>query len=411
MLVKVESEPSAGPAGETLAQPIVVQVQTATGEPRSDVLVSFAIERGGGTVEPAQATTDAAGRASVQWRLGVVPVPNQMSARVGDALIDFTTRAVIDEPFVATDFADVNAFLTAQGRVGSTEDLAFDNEGRLLFGVPQGIGALDPTGNATLLPLSGDAIVSPLGVALDQQGNTWVADSGALALKVISPEGVVRTVLTSDGTRPLKGPNYVGVDKRGFVYLSDPCIGELMRIDPVSGMVDDILTFDLPTEGGPNGFALDAAGDTLWLATENTSLLCQDASVGLTDAIAGLFAIELTDTGFGARQTVLANYGLFGDGVAVDIEGNVYAIFDQQANFALSESAIWVLPAGESEAIKFVAVPDYVLANLAFGVGDFGETTLYIARLAVPPFTLPETRGIERIEVGIPGLPVPPPRS
>jgi hypothetical protein len=119
----------------------------------------------------------------------------------------------------------------------------------------------------------------------------------------------------------------------------------------------------------------------------------------------------VSESGFGPRTTVLSNFGLFGDGVAIDVEGNVYVIFDKQENFALSESAIWVLPAGETTAVKFVSVPNYVLANLAFGVGDFGSTTLYISRLAVPPFTAPETRGIERIEVGIPGLPVPPPRS
>lgn len=410
-LVKADSEPATGPAGEALTEAIVVEVRTASGAPRAGVLVGFTIERGGGSVEPGQATTDADGRASAQWTLGVVPVPNRLTAHLGEDTVEFTTRAIIDTPFVATDFGDVNAFLTSEGLVGSTEDLAFDTQGRLLFGVPQGIAALDTDGNPSLLSLSGEPIVNPLGVALDHEGNTWVADSGADALKVVSPAGVVRTVLTTDGAQPLQGPNYVGIDKRGFVYLSDPCIGELMRVDPVSGMVDRIVTFDLVTEGGPNGFAFDASGDKLYVATESTALLCGHQNVPLTDEIAGLFVFDVTESGFGARQTVLANFGLFGDGVAIDVEGNVYVIFDKQANFALSESAIWVLPAGESEAIKFVAVPNYVLANLAFGVGDFGETTLYISRLAVPPFTPLETRGIERIEVGIPGLPVPPPRS
>jgi hypothetical protein len=49
-------------------------------------------------------------------------------------------------------------------------------------------------------------------------------------------------------------------------------------------------------------------------------------------------------------------------------------------------------------------VRDRVLANLAFGEGDFGANTLYIALLAVPPFTPATARGAERIAVGIPGL-------
>lgn len=407
-LVKAGSEPATDVAGAKVATALRVDVLTASGQPRAGVAVDFVVERGGGSVSPARVITDANGRASAEWTLGVIPVPNRVSARLGTSSVTFNTRAVIIRPFVATDFGDVNAFLANAGLVGSTEDLTFDLDERLVFGVPQGLATIDPFGNEALLSLSGEPIVNPLGVKVDQVGNTWVADAGADALKVVSPAGVVRTVLTTDGAQPLQGPNYVGIDKRGFIYLSDPCIGELMRIDPVSETVVDIATFDLPTEGGPNGFAFDASGNTLYVATENTALLCGHQNVPLTEEIAGLFTFEITETGFGTRETVLPNYGLFGDGVAIDVEGNVYVIFDKQANFALSESAIWVLPAGESEAYKFVAVPNYVLANLAFGVGAYGETTLYISRLAVPPFTAPETRGLERIDVGIAGLPVPP---
>jgi hypothetical protein len=278
---KVQSEPVIGAAGQPVT--LEVEVRTSSGRVAGDVVVDFVVERGGGSVTPAQAVTDSDGRATVQWTLGIVPVPNQVAAVAGDARVEFSTRAVVDTPFVATDFGDVNAFLAAEGLVGSTEDLAFDDQGHLLFGVPQGLAALEPDGGAELVPLSGEPIVNPLGVALDHEGNTWVADAGMDALKVVSPAGVVRTVLTTDGAQPLQGPNYVGVDKRGFVYLSDPCIGELMRIDPASGMVDHIVSFDLVTEGGPNGFAFDASGDKLYVATENTALLCGHQNVPLTE--------------------------------------------------------------------------------------------------------------------------------
>jgi sugar lactone lactonase YvrE len=221
----------------------------------------------------------------------------------------------------------------------------------------------------------------------------------------------VRTALTSDGNRPLQSPNYVALDARGRIYLSDPCLGVLLRYDPAADMVDATADFDLPAEGGPNGLAFDAEGRRLYVATENTGLLCLHTFVPLTEEIAGLFAFDVSEAGFGARETVLARFALFGDGVAFDVEGNLYVIFDTQANFMLEESAVWVLPAGESEPAKFVAASNHVLANLAFGTGAFGETTLYIARLAVPPFTAPETRGAERIPVGIRGLAVPPPAS
>jgi hypothetical protein len=76
-------------------------------------------------------------------------------------------------------------------------------------------------------------------------------------------------------------------------------------------------------------------------------------------------------------------------------------------NLMLAESAVWVLPEGETELVKFLSVPDRVLANLAFGKGEFDDETLYVSLLSIPVLQLPE-RGVERIEIGIPGLPVPP---
>ena len=116
--------------------------------------------------------------------------------------------------------------------------------------------------------------------------------------------------------------------------------------------------------------------------------------------------MDVSDAGFGARETIAANFALFGDGLTFDVEGNLYVIFDTQANFALDESALWILPAGERNLVKFLSVRDHVLANPDFGRGDFGDGMLYIALLAVPPFTSPEARGVERIEVGIAGLPL-----
>src|SRR5262249_42674862 len=188
-----------------------------------------------------------------------------------------------------------------------------------------------------------------------------------------SRSGAAPPALTPDGTRPLAGPNYVAIGPDDRVYLSDPCLGELIRFDPRTGQVDAVLAFDLPTEGGPNGFAFDVTGKKLWLATENTRLLCGHAFVGITDPIASLFAIDVDDTGFTACTAIASGFALFGDGVAFDVEGNLYVIFDTQKDFMLDESAIWVLPAGSAQLEKFVAVHDHVLANMAFGSGVSGR--------------------------------------
>ncbi len=251
------------------------------------------------------------------------------------------------------------------------------------MGVPTGLVALDPGGTATLVPLTGDPLVNPLGIAFDR----------------------MTTVLTDDGERPLVTPNYVAIDARDRVLLSDPCLGELLRFHPATGRVDAVLEFGLAREGGPNDFAFDAHG-RLWIATDNTALFCGHSFVGLTDPVASLTAVDVDDAGFGTPETVVADFALLGDGVAFDRAGNLYVIFDTEAGFMLEESAIWVLPPGGSTLQKLVGVSDRVLANLAFGTPPFGRETLYIALLAVPPFTPPNARGAERIDVGIEGLPL-----
>lgn len=407
MLLAVNAAPESAPAGHELPEPLTIRVTDGGGAGLADVEVEFTVPLGGGTVEPQRIRTGPDGSASVRWTLGVVPVANRLRADVGDLSVRFNARATLDAPYVPEPFANVNEFMMEQAIDGSTEDLSFESN-RIVLGVPGGLLEVDAQGVTSAIQLEGDALVNPLGVAFDQQGNLWVADSQGPALRRVSPAGEVTTVLTDDGTQPLSAPNYVDVDAAGRIYLSDPCLGELLRYDPMAGRVDAVLTFDLPNDGGPNGFAFDEAGENLYIATENTALFCGHTNVGLTDVIAGLFSVPVSDTGFGEREDIVTRFALFGDGVAFDREGNLYAIFDTQANFMLEESAVWVLPAGETTLVKLLSVHDRVLANLAFGRGDFGNTTLYIALLAVPPFTTPEARGLERFETGIRGLRVPP---
>lgn len=67
----------AGPAGQVLANPVIVQVTDGDGDPVQGVEVRFAVAAGGGSITPAAATTDAQGNASAQWRLGTVTADSQ----------------------------------------------------------------------------------------------------------------------------------------------------------------------------------------------------------------------------------------------------------------------------------------------------------------------------------------------
>jgi sugar lactone lactonase YvrE len=397
--------PDAAAAGNELA--VTVRITNFAGVPLPGVAVEFSVRRGGGSVEPELVTASEDGTASASWTLGVVPVNNRLRARAAGEALLVNTLATLEAPYPAEGFGNVNEFMTKQGIAGSTEDLGFQG-GRFVLGVPGGLLQVDADGVTSTLELSGDALVNPLGVAFDQNDDLWVADSGAGALRKVSPTGVVTTELTDDGPCPLRSPIYIAIDAAGRVYLSDPCLGELLRYDPSTGEVDAVLSFDLPNEGGPNGFAFDDSGERLYVATENTALFCGHKDVGLTDPIAGLFSVEVSNEGFGEKQDIATRVALFGDGVAVDREDNVYVIFDTAVNLMLEESAVWVLPSGGTELVKFLSATDRVFANLAFGRGGFDNRTLYLSLLTIPNLIPPDSRGLNRFETGIRGLRVPP---
>jgi len=69
----------------------------------------------------------------------------------------------------------------------------------------------------------GERFNNPAGVTVDKDGNVYVADYGNHQIKQISPSGVVSAVAGStygDGER-FNGPTGVAVDKDGSVYVAD----------------------------------------------------------------------------------------------------------------------------------------------------------------------------------------------
>lgn len=326
---------------------------------------------GGGRVEPAVVALGSPGdTATVTWTLGPAPIRNTLTAVDGRLEVVPALAATV----TPTAFVDVDAWMSATGLTGSTEDLAIRADGTIMLGIPGGLITVTPgaggAADIAQVKLSGDPVKRALGIAYDRKGTLWVADPEAPALHAVDPAGVVVTHLAPSAERPLLAPNYVAVWPADEVVLSDPCQGALLRYDPKVGAVTAHHGFDLLTEGGPNGFAWDAKGTRLYVVTENTALLCPMAKVkpAATAPIAGLFRIDTSGAGFGARVAVQTGIGLFGDGMALDAEGNLYVVVDTAAGLSLQASKVMVLRAGESSLAPFVAcAKDTVIANVAFG--------------------------------------------
>ena len=77
-LAKVSGDAQAGPAGEPLPRPLVVQAFDRSGQPAADVPIDFRVMEGEGRVARSRVATDSEGRASVEWTLG--PVAGQAQA-------------------------------------------------------------------------------------------------------------------------------------------------------------------------------------------------------------------------------------------------------------------------------------------------------------------------------------------
>ncbi|MBM4396297.1 MAG: hypothetical protein FJ087_11460 [Deltaproteobacteria bacterium] len=349
--------------------------------------------RGGGRIDPIPDPD--AGHASLTWTLGPVPIPNAL-------VLPFAHRLVVDAtlgvPIVPEPFGDVDAFLASEGVSGSTEGLAFDPaRDRIVMGVPGGLIQVDAAGKTSRVALSGDPLVAPLGLAFAPGGTLWVADGQGAAVRKVTPAGEVVTVAGAGREVAPIFPNSVAVETDGGVVFTDTCGGKVWWLD-ASGAPRGQAGFWAKLTGGPNGVAIDSRGD-YWVTTENTALLCMDGTDPAA-RVASLYEVSKD----GGKDAHAEGVGHYGDGIAVDSEDNLYAVFDTLDGLALEESAVFVLPYRGRGVRKVMATTDRLMANPAFGRGAFGETTMYVALIAIPPITDPSARGLVRAVVGMTGL-------
>lgn len=126
-----------------------------------------------------------------------------------------------------------------------------------------------------ILDASGDgvnALDSPWGVALDGEGNVFVAGFGSDNVFKVTPGGTITQVLdaSGDGTNALEGPYGLAVSdvsfSRGNVYVSGFFSNNVLEIEP-NGDARQMIG---PQAGGgnslefPTGVAVLSGGD-LWV--------------------------------------------------------------------------------------------------------------------------------------------------
>jgi hypothetical protein len=188
-----------------------------------------------------------------------------------------------------------------------------------LAGLAGNSGSADGTGSAARFgrpPYGG-----PTGVAVDSAGNVYVADSGNSRIRKVTPGGLVTTLAgwgtgSADGTggaAQFYYPKGVAVDNAGNVYVADTFNNTIRKVTP-GGLVTTLAA----GFAWPCGVAVDSAANVYVADTEDYTI-GKVTPGGVVTTLAGLAGSPGSADGTGSA----ARFNVPG-GVAVDSAGNVY---------------------------------------------------------------------------------------
>ena len=182
---------------------------------------------------------------------------------------------------------------------------------------------------------------SPFDLALDTQGNLYIADEQNHRIRRVTPAGTISTVagngkggFSGDGgdaqSASLRLPRGVALDTQGNLYIADPANARIRRVTP-AGTISTVAgngTHGYSDGGGdarlaslwsPQGVALDTQGN-LYIADEQNHRIRRVTPAGTISTVAGNGTHGYSGDGGDARLASLDS----ARGVALDTQGNLY---------------------------------------------------------------------------------------
>jgi len=283
--------------------------------------------------------TGAGARFDIPIGLAVNMAGNIYVADYGNNLVRQVTSAGVVTTFAV---ADNNAPLNAPAGV------AFDGAGnayiadtynnQILKITPGGVvSTLAGSGTAGFANGTGTAaqFAFPFGIAVDNSGNVYVADTHNNRIRKITPQGVVST-LAGDGNAGLVNgdgaaaefdfPNGVAVDAAGNVYVADTRNNVIRKILPsgtvstfagngAAGLADGMgaaAQFNYPC-----AVATDVSNN-VYVADTHNHAIRKITPAGIVSILAGGGSYGFAD-GVGTSAHFFDSHG-----IAVDMHGNVY---------------------------------------------------------------------------------------
>ncbi|WP_416483225.1 RICIN domain-containing protein [Streptomyces sp. CL12] len=202
-----------------------------------------------------------------------------------------------------------------------------------------GDGTAGPKGDGG--PAVSAQVDRPIGIAMDRTGTLYVADYGGHRVRRITTDGKISTVAgTGSGTfggdggpatsAQLKNPCGVAVDKEGNLYIADSENYRVRKVT-VDGKISTVVGAGTSTTSGdggpataarlnrPTGVAVDDDG-VLYIADYSGHRIRRITTDGRISTVAGTGSANFGGDGGPATSAQLRNpYG-----VTVDGEGNLY---------------------------------------------------------------------------------------
>ncbi|RAJ96008.1 putative secreted protein (Por secretion system target) [Larkinella arboricola] len=243
-----------------------------------------------------------------------------------------------------------------QANLGSPYGVAVDSQGNIFIAdrynhrirkvTPNGIiSTVVGTGTQGFTGDGGPAVQanlsSPNGVAVDTQGNLFIADFGNNRIRKVTANGTISTVagtgtqgFTGDGgpatTASLRHPRGVAVDTQGNLFIADL---DNQRIRKVSsgGIITTVAgngTYGSGGDGGPAtsagigspyGVAVDKQGN-LFIADGSNNRIRKVSPTGIITTVAGNGTYGFSGDGGPATSAQLSSPS----SVAVDAQGNLF---------------------------------------------------------------------------------------
>ncbi|MDB5143743.1 MAG: hypothetical protein JWQ66_2456 [Mucilaginibacter sp.] len=182
---------------------------------------------------------------------------------------------------------------------------------------------------------------NPIGIAVDAQGNIYVSDSFNNRIRMITPGGVVTTLAGNgvagyaDGdaaSAQFYGPQGLAVDAQGNVFVADYGNNVIRKItaagvvstvagNTTAGYVDGAAT-TVAEFNSPAGVAVDKQGN-LYVADHNNNMIRKVTSAGVVSTIAGTKTAGYVN---GTVNTTTGAYASFNgpNGIIVDAAGNIF---------------------------------------------------------------------------------------